>query len=182
MTASRLPIWPRSSAPRIDTGTSARSSSPSVRTPRERSHRRSPPATTVSTTSLTVPPKASLTTLKSLSSLRISTSRRCGPIGTFNGVCGAGLSAAQATSASPSTDSRTACSELSGRAAARSVRPATENGSSTRPRTPRAAIPTALGSGCGIHGSPSCGIGGGVGSRSNSTVARSTPATPSTSA
>ena len=47
---------------------------------------------------------------------------------------------------------------------------------------PRAAIAVALGSGCGTHGSPSCGSAGGTGSRSNSTVARSTPATPSTSA
>ena len=46
-----------------ETGTSARSSSPSVRVPRERSHFSSPPETTVSTTSLTVPPSASLTTL-----------------------------------------------------------------------------------------------------------------------
>ncbi len=48
---------------RTETGTSARISRPSVRIPRERSQRASAPDTTVSTTSLTVPPSASLTPL-----------------------------------------------------------------------------------------------------------------------
>ena len=52
---------------RIETGTSARSSSPSVRTPRRRSQRRSAPVTTASTTSLTVPPSAFLIALNSSS-------------------------------------------------------------------------------------------------------------------
>ena len=47
MTASWLPRWPRCSWVRIETGTSARSSSPSVRVPRERSHFCRPPETTV---------------------------------------------------------------------------------------------------------------------------------------
>ena len=47
---------------------------------------------------------------------------------------------------------------------------------------PRAASATARGSGCAAHGSPSCGATCGTGERSNSTVIRSTPDTPSTSA
>ena len=60
---SRLPSVPRSLAVRTDTGTSARISSPSVRTPRERSQAPRAPVTTVSTRSLTVPPSVSLTSL-----------------------------------------------------------------------------------------------------------------------
>ena len=60
---SRLPRELRSSSLRTETGTSARISSPSVRTPRLRSHRARDPETTVSTTSLTVPPNASLISL-----------------------------------------------------------------------------------------------------------------------
>ena len=63
--ASRLPSMPRSSSLRMLTGTSARSARPGVRTPRSWSQLRSAPAITASTTSFTVPPKASFTTLKS---------------------------------------------------------------------------------------------------------------------
>ena len=63
-----LPSWSCSSCARIDTGTRPRSSRPSVRTPRERSHRPSPPATTVRNTSFTVPPRPFFTALKSASS------------------------------------------------------------------------------------------------------------------
>ena len=56
---------PRSSSVRMLTGTSARSSRPPVFTPRVVSQRRSAPATTASTTSLTVPPKVSFTFRKS---------------------------------------------------------------------------------------------------------------------
>jgi hypothetical protein len=52
----------------------------------------------------------------------------------------------------------------------------------TSPLIPRAASCAADGSGCGTHGSPSKGADVGTGSRSNSTVARSTPEMPSTSA
>jgi hypothetical protein len=137
---------------------------------------------TVRTTSLTVPPNAFLMRLKSLSSLRIVTSRRCGPIGTLSGVAGAGFRPAHATSATPSTASRATSSEAVGCVAASSARPASENGSRASPRTPRAASATPLGSGCGTHGSPSNGSCVGTGSASKRTVARSTPAIPSTSA
>ena len=153
-----------------------------MRTPRDCSQVRSAPATVARTTSLTVPPNAFLTSLKSLSSQRTVANRRCGPIGTLSGVSGAGFSPAHATSATPSIASRAACSEDVGRVATPTARPATSNGSFTSPRIPRAASDAALGSGCGTHGSPSCGSAGGIGSRSNSTVARSTPAMPSTSA
>jgi hypothetical protein len=73
MTAMRLPVCPRWSCERIDTGTSARSSRPSVRTPRDCSQPRSAPLTTARTTSLTVAPNAFLTALKSASELRTTT-------------------------------------------------------------------------------------------------------------
>ncbi len=63
ITVSRLPSVPRSFLLRTETGTSARISRPSVRIPRERSQPASAPDTTVRTTSLTVPPSASLTSL-----------------------------------------------------------------------------------------------------------------------
>ena len=71
--AIRLPRSPCSSAARIETGTSARSSSPSVRMPRLCSHLRTDPVTTASTTSLTVPPSSSLIRLKVASSERAQT-------------------------------------------------------------------------------------------------------------
>jgi hypothetical protein len=49
----------------------ARSSSPSVRTPRVRSQRASAPLTTVSTTSFTVPPSEFLIALKCSSSVDV---------------------------------------------------------------------------------------------------------------
>ena len=167
---------------RIETGTSARSSSPSVRVPRERSHFCRPPETTVSTTSLTVPPNAFLTSLKSSSSSRRKTKRRCGPISTLSGVSGAGLSVAHAISPTPSIASRVDSNVSVGRRAAEAARPASSNGVRTSPRMPRAARSSEDGSGCGRHGSPSWGSCGGTGSASNSTVARSTPEIPSTSA
>ena len=182
MAASWLPRWPRCSLVRIETGTSARSSMPSVRTPRERSHRCSPPETTVSTTSLTVPPNAFLTSLKSSSSSRRNRKRRCGPISTLSGVSGAGLSVCHATSPRPWIASRATSSDSFGRRAAEAARPASSNGVRTSPRIPRAARSSCDGSERGRHGSPSCGSGGGTGSASNRTVARSTPAMPSTSA
>ncbi len=74
-------------------------------------------------------------------------------------------------------------SDSAGRVAADSARPASSNGSCASPRIPRAASCSALGSDAAIHGSPSCGAaGGGTGVASNSTVIRSTPEMPSTSA
>ena len=102
----RLPPAPCSSSARTETGTSARISMPSVRTPREIRNERSAPATTASTTSLTVPPKAFLTSLKSSSWLPTPTKRRCGPMSTFSGVSGAGFSPAQTISPMPSAASR----------------------------------------------------------------------------
>src|SRR5258708_7126996 len=74
--------------------------------PRRSKKRARPPATAASTTSLTVPPKAFLTSLKSASWAETKSSRRCGVIGTFNGVSGALLIVVQAASATPSSASR----------------------------------------------------------------------------
>src|SRR5436190_1588355 len=179
MTAIRLPSAPRSSLARIETGTSARSSRPSVRTPRERSQRASAPATTVSTTSLTVPPSAFLIALKSSSWPRTTAIRRWEPISTLSGVGGAGSKPAPTPSLTPSTAPRTAPTAASGLVMPRSARTASPAVWPTRPRTPPRASSAPEGSLCGCHSPPSGSIGWGTGERSNSTVARSTPATPS---
>ena len=83
---SRLPSEPWSSSERIETGTAARSSVPSVLSPRPciqcaqraRGRRRG-------STSLTVPPKAFLTVLKSSSFVGTNATRRCEPISTLSG-------------------------------------------------------------------------------------------------
>ena len=180
--AMRLPIRPCSALVRIETGTSARSWSPSVAMPRERSQRPRAPATTASTTSLTVPPNAFLTCLSSARSQRTSARRRCGPIGTLSGVAGAGFSATTATSPSPSRTVRAASTASPGWVAAAAARPASASGARMSPRTPRATSPARVGARRGAHARSECGTGLGSGSRSKSTVARSTPPTPSTSA
>src|SRR5215204_6578882 len=126
--AIRLPSAPRSSSLRIDTGTSARSSVPWVRTPRSRSQRPSEPATTARTASFTVPPSAFLISLKSASRLCTQRTRRCGPIGTLSGTSGAGFRPAHTTSPIPSAASRTCSIVWPGRWSAPSARP-----SSVRP-------------------------------------------------
>ena len=94
----RLPSDPDSSVPRIETGTCARTSMPSVLIPRVWSQSRTPPATTDRTTSLTVPPRTSLMPLNCARSERTQTKRRWDPIGTLSGSVGAGLAKFQATS------------------------------------------------------------------------------------
>ncbi len=76
MTTIRLPPPSCSSSVRTETGTRARISTPAVRRPREIRKVRRAPATTARTTSLTVPPKAFLTVLKSSSWLVTATKRR----------------------------------------------------------------------------------------------------------
>jgi hypothetical protein len=180
MAAIRLPSWPCSCWPRIDTGTSARSSSPSTRVPRNRSQRRNAPVTTASTTSLTVPPSAFLISLYSSSRPCTQITRRCGPIGTFSGVSGAGFSPAQATSPTPSIASPAADRVWRGWVIARVAREAMPSGSLATLFAPSAISSACEGSGWGVQssGSTCCGTG----ARSNSTEAMSTPETPSTSA
>jgi hypothetical protein len=87
--ATRLPSAPRSTSARIEIGTIALSTVSSVVSPCIRRYRPSAPATTASTTSLTVPPRAFLTALNSESSARTQVNRRCGPIRTLSGLDGA---------------------------------------------------------------------------------------------
>ena len=173
---------PRSWWVRIETGTSARSSTPSVRTPRDCSHERSAPLTTVSTTSLTVPPKASLTALKSASSLRTTRKRRCGPISTLSGVGGAGFSPAHATSPRPSTASRAERSASTGRVASDAAAAAVRTPVRSRSSVPEASTFAPEGVRAGSHASSGCGTSAGTGPRSKRTWAMSTPAIPSMSA
>ena len=76
------------------------------------SQRPSAPATTVSTASFTVPPRAFLISLKSARRLCTQRMRRCGPIGTFSGTSGAGFMPAQTISPRPSAASRTLLERL----------------------------------------------------------------------
>ena len=141
-----------------------------MRTPRDCSHSRSAPLTTVRTTSLTVPPNAFLTVLKSLEA-RTTAKRRCGPISTLSGVSGAGFSPAHTISPRPSTASRARSTAVPGRSAAFSARPATPKPACIRPLTPPAISSADDGSGLAAQASPSPGsIGLGTGSRSKSTV------------
>ena len=178
MAAILFPSAPSSASVRIDTGTSARSSSPSVRTPREVSQRRSAPATTVSTTSLTVPPSSFFARLKSASVDLTQRMRRCGPISTFSGSSGAGFRFAHATSPSPSAASRTSCRARLGDWTAPIPRRRAPSGALTKSRTPSATSSAVDGSGCGVHGSGS--MWRGTGSTLNRTLARSRPEIPST--
>ena len=130
---------------RIETGTSARSSTPSVRMPRDSSQSRSAAVTTLSTTSLTVQPKASLTVLKSRKSLGTPTKRRCGPISTLSGVGGAGFRPAQTISPTPSAASRAPATAVCGRETTRAARAASPRPVRAMPMTPEAARSAAEG-------------------------------------
>ena len=153
-----------------------------MRTPRLRSQRPRAPATTASTTSLTVPPSASLIALKSDSWLRAQRTRRCGPIGTLSGTSGAGLSPAQATSLMPSAASRACSSVRPGFCNAFAACRASPKGVRTIAFTPSATSSASEGSGAGVQPLSRAGDSGGTGVRSNSTVAMSTPEMPSTRA
>jgi len=136
------------------------------------------PATIARTTSLTVPPNAFLTSLKSSSCSATATKRRCGPIGRS--------AASQAPGSGPPDDLADA---LRGFTRAREgalgvgqrVHGALRERDAVRtaPIKPAVTNATAPGSGCGFQGFPLIVSGGGSGERSNSTVARSTPAMPS---
>ena len=174
----RLPSVPCSSGARTDTGTSARSSSPAVGTPRRRSQRPSAPLTAASTTSLTVAPKPFFTARKSSRGASTQAIRRCGPMRTLSGVGGAGLSVAQATSPRPSTASRALRAASVGRLRARSAPPASSSGvrsaadavSASRSSVSTRSVASGFAGRWGRAGS---------GSPSKSTVAMSTPETPS---
>ena len=139
---------PRRARPRrrTETGTSARISTPSVRIPREIRNERSAPATTASTTSLTVPPKAFLTSLKSWSELATPTKRLCGPMSTFSGVSGAGFRPAHTISPIPSAASRARANAWSGCDRASSAPSASSIAARTAPRKPAATSSAAPGS------------------------------------
>ncbi len=92
------------------------------------------------------------------------------------------MSPAQTISPTPSAASRSFPSEVAGRVAADAARVTIPAAVPTIPRTPAATSSAEDGSRWGCHGSSSAdGCSGGVGSRSNRTVARSTPEMPSTS-
>ena len=154
---------------------------PSVRTPRACSHWRSAPVTTASTTSLTVPPSAPLIRLNWARSARTHSKRRCEPILTFSGTDGAGLAKFQPTSPTASTASETRSTAVRGCSIACSIRRRAPIGLRATASASLIRSWAADGSGFGTQSS-SGGAGSGTGLTSKSTVAMSTPETPSTSA
>ena len=159
MTASRLPSWSRWSL-RADRDRHERAQLEALGAHAARAQ---PVAQRAgddgSTTSLTVPPNAFLTSLKSV---ELAAHEREPPVRADRrrsaASSGAGFSPAQTTSPRPSTASRAASSGVRGprRGAERA---AGELERQLRPARARRARPasSALGSGCGAHGSPSCG-------------------------
>jgi hypothetical protein len=130
---------------------------------------------------LTVPPSTFLIRFRSSSSERTQQKRRWEPIAVFSGTSGAGLASAHPTSLTASTDSVACSIAAPGCSIACSSRRASFSGAVATPSRPRTARSLAEGSGSGIH--PCSGpAGSGTGVTSNSTVAMSTPDTPSTSA
>ena len=130
--------------------------------PRLCSHSRSAPVTTASTTSLTVPPSASLIRLKVASSERAQVKRRCGPIGWFSGTSGAGSAKAPTTSPTPSSASPIRRAAVSGWRTASTARSTSFTGAAAASAAPRATRSAVLGSGCGTQPSS---LGGGLGHR-----------------
>ena len=182
MAATRLPSAPRSTSWRTLTGTIALSSRPSVFWPRRRRCLPSAPATVASTTSLTVPPSASLIALMSRRSARTQVKRRCGPMSLLYGLEGAGLNPAQAMAPTPTAASRAPERTRRGpRRMARTDR-VISAGIVARSSSASASSCERLGSGRGSQRSPRSA--GAAGSRevSKRTDRMSTPETPSTSA
>ncbi len=179
---TRLPSAPRSISARVDIGTIALSTMSSVGSPWSRMYRPSAPATTASTTSLTVPPSAFLIALKSARSPRSQVKRRWGPIVTLKGLGGAGWSPAHASAPSAISVSPAFCAIVRGpRNAARTPR-TISRGAIARSSSASASSSASLGSGRGIHSCSGGATGIGSGAESNRTVAMSTPEMPSTSA
>src|SRR3954453_19898977 len=98
---TRLPSAPRSASARMDIGTMALSSMPSTSCPLACMWVRRAPATTLSTTSLTVPPSADLIALKWARSPSAHANRRCGPMGMLYGLDGAPCRPATTMAPSP---------------------------------------------------------------------------------
>ena len=86
--ATRLPTSPCSALERTDTGTITRSVRPLVGSPRASRSSCSPPATALSTTSLTVPPSTFLTSRSRSNGVSAIANRRAGPISVSKGPAG----------------------------------------------------------------------------------------------
>ena len=177
-----FPSWWCSCSERTETGTSAFSSMPSVRTPREMSQVRRAPLTTASTASLTVPPREFLIALKSARLALTTRKWRWGPIGTLSGLSGAGLAPAQANSASPWTPSLIPSKAYCGLVTVETTLRVLFTRALVALSMLEATIVLAPGERAGSHASSGCLISVPSGLRSKRTVARSTPDTPSISA
>ncbi len=168
ITETRLPSW--SPSPRIDTGTDATKGS-SGRPPCARSHDRKLAQQAVSTTSLTVVPKARLIAFTSSNETSASATDRFGVSAALNGVGGA-LNASGFLRASLSVDSAGWARPLSRTAAAIFVAaPTARRGLPVRVRSVSAASQGIVGFPSGTQGSP----GGGI-TRPSGLVSKSSPA------
>ena len=138
------------------------------------------PATAARMTSLTVPPSSFLTCFRSASEARTQAKRRCGPMSTLNGVCGAPM---PARASEPGGGGGLCQPRDDARRGPRSDAAGAPNdlARADQPLDQRLARSCgALGSGSGIHCSRGGAVSGGSFSRSKRTVVMSTPETPST--
>src|SRR5680860_1108669 len=134
-------------------------------------------ATTERTTSLTVPPCAFLTRLKSSRSARTKARRRWGPISSLKGVLGAAAATSSILPVAPRSRS-------TWRGPRRAARRARTNSRGLVARSCSASLSRSrlVGSGRGAHFGGRTGGWSGASSRSKRTVVMSTPETPSTTA
>ena len=150
---TRLSGTPAASIARTDTGTSVRIVR-SVDSSRERRRSRNPAVMAVSTTSLTVPPKASRISLTSVNRARAQSQRRCGPIGPLSAVASGGRTM-PAYAARPWTVCAACAAEPGRSRTERTAARASRSGQ--RARSARAAAtswaPGGVGAGC--HGTGS---------------------------
>ena len=180
MFETRLPSWPRSSASRMLTGHMARSSSPFVSWPRARRYRPRPPASTVSTTSFTVPPRADLTARVVGKENWAQANPRSPPTGRLKTVRGAGVALTGRVAELAEIISRVRCAMTSGRRASKAASVQVRLSSPRRCCVASWRRLKGSGSGCGAQASAGGSGSSSVGETSLSTMVRSTPETPST--
>ena len=178
--ATRLPSAPRSMSARTDTGTMALSPTPSVDCPWSCMYLPSAPATTASTTSLTVPPSEFLIALNWRRSALTHVNRRWGPIRWLNWLGGAAFIPVQASAPTLPNALPARLATVRGPRSVAWTPRITSAGTVVRSSSESASSWARLGSGRACHFWSGGATGSGSGEVSNSTVAMSTPEIPST--
>jgi hypothetical protein len=174
---TRLVMTPRSSFLRSEIGTSERTTSPALSSPRSMSRSRKPRVIAASSTSLTVPPSAARIRFTRATLAVVQTHRRCGPIGPFRELAEGAVSR-RALPPRPRPNLMTS--------ARLRRRPCTKPGTSascrsgqvTASRAPPTTRPATDGPGRGFQESGVTRAASGL--RSNTAVMRSVPPMPST--